>query len=274
MIQIENFTFEDVNDPIRTEQTIYEQIKNKDLGLEYVGVPLAHSINTFGLEKTQRMIDGINYRHPHKKIYVCQHIFVKSLNFGENIIFTPHTLESDDYHFIPHFNPIYSNPPGRLKFNEKKFRFSFIGDFNTNSIREKLSVLNSELTPIHPTGKWFFLHGEAQRKNLLDVYLETLKNSKFSLCPMGTGPSTLRLFESMSVGSIPIIFNDIKIPPEIKKIIRSINIDEFIKNPDYIEKDDFLEEKDSEEIYDIYWENFSNENLYKSIIRTLKNNGY
>lgn len=39
-------------------------------------------------------------------------------------------------------------------------------------------------------------------------YNRVLSNSVFSLCPEGAGPNTLRLWESLAVGSIPVIFSD------------------------------------------------------------------
>jgi glycosyltransferase involved in cell wall biosynthesis len=46
-------------------------------------------------------------------------------------------------------------------------------------------------------------------------YNELLSDSVFSLCPDGTGPNTLRLWESLAVGSIPVIIADGWVPPEI-----------------------------------------------------------
>lgn len=39
-------------------------------------------------------------------------------------------------------------------------------------------------------------------------YNTILSDSKFSLCPVGAGPNTLRFWESIAVGSIPVIFSD------------------------------------------------------------------
>ncbi|WP_342804833.1 exostosin family protein [Alteromonas sp. M12] len=39
-------------------------------------------------------------------------------------------------------------------------------------------------------------------------YNSILSDSKFSLCPIGAGPNTLRFWESIAVGSIPVIFSD------------------------------------------------------------------
>jgi len=39
-------------------------------------------------------------------------------------------------------------------------------------------------------------------------YNSILSDSKFSLCPEGAGPNTLRFWESIAVGSIPVLFSD------------------------------------------------------------------
>jgi hypothetical protein len=39
-------------------------------------------------------------------------------------------------------------------------------------------------------------------------YNKLLSNSRFSLCPIGAGPNTLRLWESLAIGSIPVIMSD------------------------------------------------------------------
>ena len=39
-------------------------------------------------------------------------------------------------------------------------------------------------------------------------YNSILSDSKFSLCPEGAGPNTLRFWESIAVGSIPVIFSE------------------------------------------------------------------
>ena len=272
MIQYHGLNFSEVNDPIKTEETIYNRIKDTELSVEYVGVPLAYSINTFGVEKTQSIIDDINIKNPNKKFFVCQHIYVNRLNFGDNLVFTPHTEESDNYLFIPHYNPIYDRPPERKKFLDRDFKFSFIGDFGTNKIRETLSVLNTEKTPVMPTGMWFFSHDSERQEDLLKTYVNVLNRSRISLCPMGTGPSTLRLFESMSVGAIPVIFNDLKLPKEIKNLVSVMDINEIIKNPASMDK--LLEngENLSKNIYEAYWKYLSNDNLHKSIIKELNGN--
>ena len=43
-----------------------------------------------------------------------------------------------------------------------------------------------------------------EEKNKIE-YLDAIKNSWFTLCPTGAGPNSIRIFESLSLGSIPII---------------------------------------------------------------------
>lgn len=46
-------------------------------------------------------------------------------------------------------------------------------------------------------------------------YNQILSDSIFSLCPAGAGPNSLRLWESLAIGSIPVILSDFLILPEI-----------------------------------------------------------
>jgi len=45
-------------------------------------------------------------------------------------------------------------------------------------------------------------------------YNRVLSDSKFSLCPEGAGPNTLRFWESIAVGSVPVLFNRLLDFPE------------------------------------------------------------
>jgi len=51
-----------------------------------------------------------------------------------------------------------------------------------------------------------------EEKNKIE-YIEAIKNSWFTLCPTGAGPNSIRIFESISLGSIPIILtNKLRLP--------------------------------------------------------------
>lgn len=62
------------------------------------------------------------------------------------------------------------------------------------------------------------IKGIAPDQNLIDLnasqeFRETLIRSKFSLCPSGAGPNTIRLWESIGLGAIPVILADTYLPP-------------------------------------------------------------
>lgn len=45
-------------------------------------------------------------------------------------------------------------------------------------------------------------------------YQDVLARSRFSLCPRGSGPSTVRFWESLQAGAIPILISDDMVLPE------------------------------------------------------------
>lgn len=124
--------------------------------------------------------------------------------------------------------------PDQLKPSESRsYLFSFIGSFKKielNPIREK--ILSWKETKIPPrffvcdTKKWFFQDLVYNRENnflqragvekslnvqetkKIEKYNAVLCDSVFSLCPVGVGPNTIRLTESLCTGSIPVIIAD------------------------------------------------------------------
>jgi hypothetical protein len=57
------------------------------------------------------------------------------------------------------------------------------------------------------------VQGSDVRLQRQKYYCEMLLRSKFSLCPRGSGPSSIRLFESMQLGVAPVIISDVWRPP-------------------------------------------------------------
>ena len=54
----------------------------------------------------------------------------------------------------------------------------------------------------------------AQRATYMKKYADLTMNSKFVLCPRGVTPSSLRLFETMLMGRVPVIISDQWVEPE------------------------------------------------------------
>jgi hypothetical protein len=76
-------------------------------------------------------------------------------------------------------------------------------------------------------GKWHFedvvYRHQMARANLAECYVidesvsgynQLLSDSVFSLCPSGTGPNTLRLWESLAVGSVPVLLGPAAAMPQ------------------------------------------------------------
>lgn len=117
-----------------------------------------------------------------------------------------------------------------LSVKKKKLLASFIGAHKEHYL-DNSRVRLTELVKNHPeqdvkimlNNEWFYnevvYDEQVTNKNLSAEliknkqtetisYNETLSDSIFSLCPKGAGPNTLRLWESIAVGSIPVLFCD------------------------------------------------------------------
>lgn len=99
------------------------------------------------------------------------------------------------------------------------YLYSFAGAAWTAPVRERLIQLahprgyvvdtapeGITLQKVKPT------LGEAERA-YISRYVELCRQSAFVLCPRGTGPSSLRLFESMLMGRAPVVISDAWVPP-------------------------------------------------------------
>jgi hypothetical protein len=68
------------------------------------------------------------------------------------------------------------------------------------------------------------LDAELRNKKLdhAKEYKQVLMNSKFSLCPSGSGPNSIRLWESLTFDTVPIIFSDrLALPGDVQDWIKA-----------------------------------------------------
>lgn len=124
------------------------------------------------------------------------------------------------------------------------YLFSFMGSIRNAPVRRKLATLT------HPRG--FFqnttedfdriLHRKMERRERLDYdrrYAELTKASKFVLCPRGLSVSSIRLFETMRMGRVPVVLSDEWMPPagpRWEKFSIRVNESEFIQIPRLLEQ--------------------------------------
>jgi hypothetical protein len=98
------------------------------------------------------------------------------------------------------------------------YLFSFMGSIRNAPVRSKLATLSHPRSFFQNTMEDFdrVLHGKMDTRERLDYdrrYAELTKASKFVLCPRGLSASSIRLFETMRMGRVPVILSDDWIPP-------------------------------------------------------------
>lgn len=220
-------------------KSYYDQIKNTKIYRKYPDKIVVHTAG----DETGFLYDNT----PIIKI-VCQPAFGESMNIKHNVIPAPllnmstkhfhvgETLSSltknTGYHIIT--NDILSE----LRNQPKKYTFGYIGQTTyagrqwiegaeiddmlfksttetisrrINPKRMSLRLQSDTLTDINVSESMQNNFMKRKRKLFLD-YLRQLSQCKYSLCPRGKGSSSYRIYESLSVGSIPIIFGSNALP--------------------------------------------------------------
>lgn len=96
--------------------------------------------------------------------------------------------------------------------------YTFVGSLTTDPIRQALATLHHPRGNVRDTSaqsEHVWWHADAAvKEDFQKKYAETLQRSKFVLCPRGISPSTVRLFETMKTGRVPVIISDDWIPPD------------------------------------------------------------
>jgi hypothetical protein len=96
------------------------------------------------------------------------------------------------------------------RYVEPDLLFSFVGRTTTHQIRRKVLILDTPNTPCFDVGDGpkRFSHFDYSQ-----TYIDIIRRSKFVLCPRGIGPSSIRIFEAMSMGRTPVVISDKWQPP-------------------------------------------------------------
>ncbi len=95
----------------------------------------------------------------------------------------------------------------------KDLWWSFAG-FNTHATREVIFDLPPRDDVVNIRREtWHFNVSEQEQEANRQEYRELLSRSRFSLCPRGVGPSTVRFWESLEAGAIPVLIaDDMRLP--------------------------------------------------------------
>ena len=99
-----------------------------------------------------------------------------------------------------------------------------------------------------------------------EEYNKILLNSRYSLCPSGSGPNSIRFWEALAVGSIPVLLSDkLELPKHElwDKAIVQMKEEEIAKIRDVLNTISLDKEREMREnclkIYDYFKDNYKTE---------------
>ena len=104
-----------------------------------------------------------------------------------------------EYLFYPYNYGCFDLENAVLAFSDYKYLFSFMGNVDTYpTVRGNVVNLSHPRAYLKDTSK------EAS----VDLFSDVLMSSKFVLCPRGIAASTIRVYEAMRAGRVPVIISD------------------------------------------------------------------
>jgi hypothetical protein len=151
-----------------------------------------------------------------KTFTVCQYDDGPIVELGKTLVFlsSRKAVEGLDI-------PLLSSDLFYLWFRpKKKFQASFIGRLNTYPIRQEMFIA------LNGNNDFFIKDSTFGTQR----YIRSILNSYVSLCPRGYGGSSFRFFESMQLGTVPMLIGEIDTRP-FKEFIDWDSCSFYTKNP-------------------------------------------
>ena len=111
---------------------------------------------------------------------------------------------------------MYQNPAVTYETDgSPEWLFSFVGDANTDPVRQAILALDHPRSLLEDAGGYRSVQREEPdaRGQYQRAYAETLRASAFVLCPRGVSPSSVRVFEVMRSGRVPVVLSDEWVAP-------------------------------------------------------------
>jgi hypothetical protein len=228
--------------PVITEKTFYQQNKNNET---YIGFPWATIIDKkYNLDVIFKIMKS--YVRPNVQYYTCcQHVSFRNLislfkKLNIHTMYTPHKILTEDQLSDIQLRPcpLYAvnieDINRNLTFSKcdplnlnRKLLYSFQGAYHPlwylTDIRKRIfEMKHPDNCYVNHIGNWHFdnvvynklqnseytLNESDSDKERTVKYNKLLLDSRYSLCPSGSGPSSIRFWESLAVGSIPVLLAD------------------------------------------------------------------
>jgi hypothetical protein len=200
----------------------YQQLLEKKYNINYLAIPWTQILNSkwlnFPNKKTydyyiSQLLD--THVDQESNITVCQHddymklqhIFKK---LKINVVYSPlhdinNIIDGIEIRPIP-----FTNNFNFIENKNKDIMFSFVGAYTTHDLRKSMhsricgpNIIYRD--SYHVDSSLFNGHNKQANEN---EYKNILQRSRFSLCPRGSSPSSVRFWESLAAGAIPILVSD------------------------------------------------------------------
>ncbi len=200
------------------EYECYKQLKECDVN--YIAIPWTQILNSHWLNFPNKQPRETYLRYLSKQkitqqnnFTVCQHDSYKQLqNYYKHLNITKvFACAAYDYDIIDGVEIIPMPYINTFKFisTRKDILVSFLGSV-THDIRDtiKRHILNKNIIfrdTYHITSDFFSSNIKTPYEQ---EYVQTLSQSRFSLCPRGSNPNSVRFWESLAAGAIPILISD------------------------------------------------------------------
>ena len=278
--------------PAITEQHAFEKVKvfNDPTceDLIYLAFPWAtlfdlHDRNQGSVyKKLKAFLDRVASQIPpsSRVVTVCQHIRLKRhkhflIDSGVTDVFWSHCASNSEIYELGLYPfPLYPvTQPKPKNLELRQYLTSFVGakanQYYLSDTRNKLASVFQSFSDVYVELKenWYFnetvyktqVAAESFERISLqsdEKYADILSDSIFALCPSGTGPNSIRLWEAIHAEVIPVILADTYIPPGNKDLWEEACI--------------FVEESEIEKLPDVLLELYSQPTLLEAKIVALK----
>lgn len=205
------------------EYECYKQINSAGLDINYLAIPWTQILNSgwlnFPNKKTfQYYISELYNTNLEQKnnITVCQHDdYMKLENIFRHLgITTVFSTLHNKNNKLDGINIVPISFTNNFKFENiinKDILFSFVGAYTTHSVRQKMfnklkgpNIIYRDSYHVDTN----VVINNNHKKNQEEEYKSILQRSRFSLCPRGSSPSSVRFWESLAAGAIPILISD------------------------------------------------------------------
>ena len=233
--------------PARTEEHAYRMLRKllpRDSSIQYMAFPWATLIDSVHSQSPERhvLLGALaklrSYIDPERPLAtVCQHVHAFELEaiFEElevSDLYFPHSTISGQNQQIGKANihpfPLFPvQTPTAAENQDRDLLFSFVGAKSSpgymTASRDWVidDLTGSPNSLIIARTAWHYdetvyqrgVRSINQQESDAETYRAALAKSIFTLCPSGTGPNTLRVWEALRSGSIPVILSDDWLPP-------------------------------------------------------------